>query len=111
INNAQDYTIIARVSWLNKVKKKSQYNNSEPISLKILSESNDSNNQTLVVKTNEYSEDEYESSDDKLEESKRFLVIENSDEKPILEINNTQVKYQNESFDNYNFYSEQASDP
>ncbi|CAG8616514.1 4312_t:CDS:2, partial [Racocetra persica] len=70
--------------------KKPQYNNSKPIPLKISSESNNSNNQTLVVKINEYSKDEYESSDDKLEESKGFLVIENSDEKPILEINDTQ---------------------
>ncbi|CAG8620259.1 31513_t:CDS:2, partial [Racocetra persica] len=116
INDTQDYTIIARVNWLNKIQgiidlkkgqfkftwenksyilsitcwEKLQYNNSRSISLKILSESNDSNNQTLVVKTNKY---------------------RNSDEKPILEINNTQVKYQNESFDNYNFHSEQASDP
>ncbi|CAG8774929.1 16791_t:CDS:2, partial [Racocetra persica] len=90
--------------------KKSQYNNSEPIPLKISSESNNSNNQTLVVETYEYSEDEYELSDDELEESKGFLVIGNSDEKPLLKINNTQVKYQNESFDNYNFHSKQASD-
>ncbi|CAG8794750.1 13366_t:CDS:2, partial [Racocetra persica] len=103
VNNAQDYAIIAG--------KKLQYNNGEPIPLKIFSKSNDLNNQTLVVETNEYSENEYESSDAKLEESKEFLVIENSNKKPILEINNTQVKYQNESFDNYNFYSEQASDP
>ncbi|CAG8668589.1 10237_t:CDS:2 [Racocetra persica] len=85
VNNAQDYAIIARVSWLNKL----QYNNGESISLKILFESNDSNNQTLVVETHKY---------------------RNSNEKPILKINNTQVKYQNESFDNYNFHSEQASD-
>ncbi|CAG8831161.1 35054_t:CDS:1, partial [Racocetra persica] len=91
--------------------KKPQYNNGEPIPLKIPSESNNSNNQTLVVETYEYSEDEYESSDNELEESKGFLVIGNSDEKPILKINNTQVKYQNESFDNYNFHSEQASNP
>ncbi|CAG8667034.1 24013_t:CDS:2 [Racocetra persica] len=49
-----------------------QYNNGELISLKISLESNDSNNQTLVVKTNKYSEDEYELSDNKLKESKRF---------------------------------------
>ncbi|CAG8752147.1 29792_t:CDS:2, partial [Racocetra persica] len=107
VNDVQSYTIIARVNWL----KKPQYNNSEHISLKILSESNNSNNQTLVIETNEYSEDEYELSDDELEKSKGFLVIGNSDKKPILEINNTQVKYQNESFDNYNFHSKQGSNP
>ncbi|CAG8810333.1 7038_t:CDS:1, partial [Racocetra fulgida] len=53
--------------------------------------SNDSNNQTSSAETNssEISKDEYESSDNKQEESKGFLVIKNSDEKPILEINNT----------------------
>ncbi|CAG8511490.1 10081_t:CDS:1, partial [Racocetra persica] len=115
VNNIQGYAIIARVNWLNKVQniinlkkrqfkftwenksyilpitcwKKPQYNNNESISLKISSESNNSNNQTLVIETNEYSEDKYESSDNKLKESKEFLVIENSDEKPILEINDT----------------------
>ncbi|CAG8795461.1 11636_t:CDS:1, partial [Racocetra persica] len=63
---------------------KLQYNNSEPIPLKIPSESNDSNNQTLVVKTNKYSEDEYESSDDELEKFKGFLVIGNFDENLYL---------------------------
>ncbi|CAG8731777.1 22424_t:CDS:1, partial [Racocetra persica] len=61
----------------------------EPIPLKIFPESNDSNNQTLVIETNEYNENKYKSSDNKLEKSKGFLVIGNSDEKPILEINDT----------------------
>ncbi|CAG8834684.1 28856_t:CDS:1, partial [Racocetra persica] len=43
----------------------------------------------IFVETNEYSEDEYESSDDELEKSKGFLVIGNSDKQPILEINDT----------------------
>ncbi|CAG8594412.1 11426_t:CDS:2, partial [Ambispora leptoticha] len=139
VNNAQGYAIIAGINWLNKVQgiidlkrgqfkftwnnksyilpitywEKPQYNNSEPIPLKNSSEFNDSNNQTSSTETNssEISEDKYESSDNEQKESKGFLVIGNSDEKPILEINNTQVKYQNESFNNYNFYSEQTSDP
>ncbi|CAG8556998.1 6272_t:CDS:1, partial [Racocetra fulgida] len=139
VNDIQGYAIIAGVNWLNKVQgiidlkrgqfkftwdnksyilpitywEKPQYNNSKPISLKNSSESNDSNNQTSSAETNssEISKDEYESSDDEQKESKGFLVIENSDEKSILEINNTQVKYQNESFNNYNFYCKQTSDP
>ncbi|CAG8538898.1 121_t:CDS:2 [Racocetra fulgida] len=100
VNNAQGYAIIAG--------KKPQYNNSEPIPLKNSSGSNNSSNQTSSAETNssEISEDKYKSSNDKQEESKGFLVIENFDKKPILEINNTQVKYQNKSFNNYNFYSE-----
>ncbi|CAG8717513.1 12289_t:CDS:2, partial [Racocetra fulgida] len=71
---------------------KPQYNNGESIPLKNSSEFNDSNNQTLSAETNsiEISENEYELSDDEHEESKGFLVIGNSDEKPILKINNTQ---------------------
>ncbi|CAG8642773.1 11871_t:CDS:1, partial [Racocetra fulgida] len=139
VNDAQGYAIIARVNWLNKVQgiidlkrgqfkftwdnksyilpitcwEKPQYNNGESIPLKNSSEFNDSNNQTSSAETNssEISEYEYESSNNEQEESKGFLVIGNSDEKPILEINNIQVKYQNESFNNYNFYSEQTSDP
>ncbi|CAG8727316.1 4123_t:CDS:1, partial [Racocetra fulgida] len=139
VNDAQGYAIIAGVNWLNKVQdiidlkrgqfkftwnnksyilpitcwEKLQYNNGKPIPLKNSSESNDSNNQTSSTETNssKISEDEYESSDNEQKESKGFLVIRNSDEKPIFEINNTQVKYQNESFNNYNFYSKQTSDP
>src|SRR6185436_14275823 len=92
---------------------KPQYNNDEPIPINNFNKSNDLNSQTLSSKTNsdEISEDEYESSEDEKEESKGFLVIGNSNEKPILEINNTQVKYNNESFDRHNFYLQQTSDP
>ncbi|CAG8754644.1 934_t:CDS:1, partial [Racocetra fulgida] len=118
VNDAQVYAIIAGINWLNKMQsiidlkrgqfrftwdnksyilsiiywEKPQYNNGESISLKNSSESNDSNNQTSSAKTNssEISEDKYKSSDDEQEESKGFLVIGNSNEKPILEINNTQ---------------------
>ncbi|CAG8850180.1 18737_t:CDS:1, partial [Racocetra persica] len=42
------------------------------------------------VEANEYSKNKNKSSNNKLEKSKGFLVIENSDEKSILEINNIQ---------------------
>jgi len=137
VNDAQGYAVIAGVDWLNKVQgiidlkkgqfkftwdnksyilpitcwEKPQYNNSEPIPINNSNKSDDLFNQASSSKTNsdEISEDEYESSDDEKEESKGFLVIGNSNEKPILEINNTQVKYKNETFHNYNFYSQQTN--
>ncbi|CAG8832034.1 8641_t:CDS:2, partial [Racocetra persica] len=90
VNDAQGYVIIAEVSWLNKVKgiidlKKEQFKFTWENKSYILPitcwEKPQYNNMRM---------DEYESSDNELEESKGFLVIGNSDKKPIFEINNTQ---------------------